>query len=90
MPQLVRLMREKLFQRLSSQRAQLLDSQLNGTMAVLELEERLEKVQGQFATRLAAREQRIAELEAELAAKEQIVRELIKAQARLAGRVSNE
>ncbi|MFM1769915.1 MAG: hypothetical protein RJA22_2444 [Verrucomicrobiota bacterium] len=90
MPQLVRLMREKLFQRLTSQRAQLLDSQLHGTMAVLELEERLEKIQGQFANRLAAREQRIAELEAELAAKENIVRELIKAQARLAGRASNE
>lgn len=90
MPQLVRLMREKIFQRLTSQRAQLLDSHLNGTMAVLELEERLEKIQSQFAMRLAAREQRIAELEAELAAKENIIRELIKAQAKLAGRVSNE
>ena len=81
MPQFVRLMREKILQRLTSQRAHLIDSHVAGTMQVLELEERLEKIQSQFQARLTAREQRVAELEKELAAKDNFIRELLKAQA---------
>ncbi|MEY2408412.1 MAG: hypothetical protein QOF48_1082, partial [Verrucomicrobiota bacterium] len=90
MPQLVRLMREKILQRLSSQRAHLIDSHVTGTMQVLELEERLEKIQSQFQARLAAREQRVAELEKELTAKDRFIRELLKAQSKAGARVSNE
>jgi len=90
MPQLVRLMREKILQRLTSQRAHLIDSHVAGTMQVLELEERLEKIQSQFHARLAASEQRVAELEKELTAKDRFIRELLKAQAKAGARVSNE
>jgi hypothetical protein len=82
MPHLLRLMREKILQKLSSQRAHLIDSHVAGTMQVLELEERLEKIQSQFQARLTAREQRVAELEKELTAKDNFIRELLKAQAK--------
>jgi hypothetical protein len=90
MPQFVRLMREKVLQRLSSQRAHLIDSHVAGTMQVLELEERLEKIQSQFNARLTAREQRVTELEKELGAKDKFIRELLKAQSKSGHRVSNE
>jgi len=90
MAQLIRLMRDKVFQGLSSQRAQLIDSHVSGTMQVLELEERLEKIQSQFQARLDDRERRVAELEKELAAKEKFIAEYTKAKVRLAPRVSNQ
>ena len=90
MAQLVRLMRDKLFQGLSTQRAHLIDSHVSGTMQVLELEERLEKIQSQFQARLDDRERRVAELEKELAAKEKYIAEYTKAKVRLAPRVSNQ
>jgi hypothetical protein len=74
MPHLSRLMREKLFVWLSSQRSQLLDSHESGTKQVLSLEERLERIQGQFQQRLIAQEERIAELEKEVQAKEKVIR----------------
>jgi hypothetical protein len=89
MAQLVRLMRDKIFQRLNSQRAHLIDSHVSGTMQVLELEERLEKIQSQFQARLDDRERRVAELEKELAAKEKFIAEHTKAKLRLASRASN-
>jgi len=90
MAQLVRLMRDKIFQRLNSQRAHLIDSHVSGTMQVLELEERLEKIQSQFQARLDDRERRVAELEKELAAKEKFIAEHTKAKLRLASRASNQ
>jgi len=75
MPHLRRLMREKLFMWLNHQRSHLIDSHETGTMAVLGLEERLEKIKDQFQDRLIAQEQRIAELDKELQAKEQIIKE---------------
>ena len=90
MAQLVRLMRDKLFQGLNSQRAHLIDSHVSGTMQVLELEERLEKIQSQFQARLDDRERRVAELEKELAAKEKFIAEHTKAKLRLATRASNQ
>lgn len=74
MPHLSRLMREKLFVWLSSQRSQLLDSHETGTKQVLSLEERLERIQGQFQQRLIAQEGRITELEKDVQAKEKIIR----------------
>jgi|GEM_PF-5456895 len=90
MAQLVRLMRDKVFQRLNSQRAHLIDSHVSGTMQVLELEERLEKIQSQFQARLDDRERRVAELEKELAAKEKALAEHTKLKIRLAPRASNQ
>jgi hypothetical protein len=75
MPHLRRLMREKLFLWLSHQRRQLIDSHETGTMQVLGLEERLEKIKDQFQDRLIAQEERIAELDRELQEKERILRE---------------
>jgi len=80
-PHLSRLMREKLFVWLSSQRSQLLDSHETGTKQVLSLEERLERIQGRFQHRLIAQEQRIAELEKDVQTKEKIIRSLPKTQA---------
>jgi hypothetical protein len=79
-PHLSRLMREKLFVWLSSQRTQLLDSHETGTKQVLSLEERLERIQGRFQHRLIAQEQRIAELEKDVQTKEKIIRSLPKVQ----------
>ncbi len=75
MPHLKRLMREKLFIWLSHQRTQLIDSQETGTEKVLGLEERLEKIQDQFQDRLIEQQQRIAELDKELQAKEKQITE---------------
>ena len=90
MAQLVRLMRDKIFQRLNTQRAHLIDSHVSGTMQVLELEERLERIQSQFQARLDDRERRVAELEKELAAKEKFIAEHTKPKIRLAPRASNQ
>jgi hypothetical protein len=70
-----RLMREKLFYWLNRQRTQLIESHETGTKKVLGLEERLEKIQDQFQDRLVAQEERIAELNRELQAKERAARE---------------
>ena len=78
-PHLLGLLREKVVVWLSSQRSHLLHSQENGTAQVIELEERLEKIQGQFQDRLLAREQRISELESEVAAKDRMIHDLIRA-----------
>jgi hypothetical protein len=84
MPQLGRLMRERLVAWLTAQRSQLLTSHEVGTQQVLELEERLEKIQGQFQDRLKTREQRIAELEREILSKEKLIRDLLRAQVKAA------
>jgi hypothetical protein len=89
MPQLGRLMRERLIAWLSSQRGQLLTSQEVGTQQVLELEERLQRIQTQFQERMQTREERISELEQEILAKEKIIRELLRAQVRLANHTTN-
>ena len=78
-PHLLGLLREKVVVWLNSQRTQLLHSQENGTAQVIELEERLEKIQGQFQDRLLAREQRISELETEVVAKDRMIHDLIRA-----------
>jgi hypothetical protein len=89
MPQLRRLMRERLIGWLTSQRGQLLTSHEVGTQQMLELEERLQRIQGQFQDSLQTREQRIAELEVEILAKERIIRDLLRAQVRVADESAN-
>lgn len=75
------LLRERLVRWLADERSQLLSSHHAGARQVLELEERLTKIQNQFESRLRAREQRISELEAELMAKEKLVTGLDQASA---------
>lgn len=74
-PHLRQLMREKLFQWLSNQRSQLIDSHEAGTAKVLGLEERLGKIRDQFQDRMIAQEQRIAEMDRELQEKEKLLNE---------------
>jgi len=89
LPQLRRLMRERLITWLTSQRGQLLTSHEVGTQQMLELEERLQRIQGQFQESLQTREQRIAELEEEILAKERVIRDLLRAQVRVADESAN-
>ncbi len=89
MPQLSRLMRERLFSWLTSQRSQLLISHEIGTQRVLELEQRLQKLHEQFQDSLQTREERITELEQEILAKERVIRELLRAQVRVANGTPN-
>jgi hypothetical protein len=84
-----RLMREKLFVWLSHQRSQLIDSHETGTRQVLGLEERLEKIKEQFQDRLISQEERIAEMDKELQAKEKLIRDTMKVQDRQGERQSN-
>ena len=90
MPQLTRLMGERAISWLASQRGQLLVSHEIGTQRVLELEERLRKLQDQFAERLRSCEQRIAELEREILTKERVIRDLLRTQVRVAHGAPNQ
>jgi hypothetical protein len=76
LPQLAQLMRDKVFRALVSQRATLLETQQTGVAQLNEMEQRLRRVQSQFEERLKAYEQRIAELEGELATKDREARNL--------------
>lgn len=76
-PHLVRLMREKLFQKLVSQQNDLLDTQKRAAADMADLEARLEKIQAPLQDRLRAYEHRIVELEKELVQKGEENRALI-------------
>ena len=76
LPHLARLMMDKLVQALVRQRGQLLETQQVGTDRMLDLEQRVVRVQEQWQLRLAESEKCITELQAELAVKEQENREL--------------
>jgi hypothetical protein len=89
MANLRRLMREKLFVWLSHQRSHLIDSHESGTRQVLGLEERLEKIKEQFQDRLISQEERIAEMDRELQAKEKLIRDSLKAGSRREDQQSN-
>lgn len=75
MPHMRQLLRERLFKWLTNQRQTLLDSQEAGTAQVMGLEERLDKLRGQFQDRLVQQEQRIAEMDRELREKERLLNE---------------
>jgi hypothetical protein len=78
MPHLARWMMDKLVQVLLAQRAHLLGTQQSAALQVVELEQRLTKIQEQVQVRFDAYEDRINDLEKQLALKEQENRELIR------------
>jgi len=75
--QLAQLMADKLVQRLVSDRRVLLEAQQKAAQEVAELEARLQRIHAPLQDRLEAYEQRIAELEKELANKDEQNRVLI-------------
>ena len=79
LPHLARWMMNELVQRLLSQRSEILSSHQNAEREVAELAARLEEVHTPLEDRLRAYEQRIAELEAELAVMGEQNLDLIKA-----------
>ena len=81
---LAHLLRDKLVQRLFSQRTHLLAVQRTATTQAAEMEEQLAKIQTQMQDRFKAYEQRIAELEKELAVTEGEKRDLVRAKIVLA------
>ena len=72
-------MMNKLFRRLMSQRSQMIANQEMAATEMAELEAQLEKVRAPLEERLRTYEQRISELEKELAARGEENRELLKA-----------
>jgi len=79
LPHLARWMMNELMQRLLSQRSEIVTGQQKAEREVAELAARLEEVHAPLEDRLRAYEQRIAQLEAELAAKGEQNLDLIKA-----------
>jgi len=79
MPQMARWMMTEVVQRLLSHRSELVTSQNQAEQEVSALEKRLEQLHAPLADRRHAYEQRIAELERELAAKGEENRELLQA-----------
>lgn len=77
-PRLRRLLKEKMVQQLASQRQELIHDQVSATQHAGDLETRLGQVHGPLRERLAAYEERIAELESELAIKDEENRILIR------------
>lgn len=75
------LVRDRFVGWLSAQRGKLLASHHTGAEQVLELEERLQKIQGHFEEQIHNRDQRITELEREIQAKETLIRKLLLARA---------
>ena len=77
-PHLAKMLMDKFVRKLLSQRTGMLDTQAKATAEMAEMEVRLEKIQAPLQERLRAYEQRIGELEKELAQKGEENRELIK------------
>jgi hypothetical protein len=82
-PQLAQLLKYKVVQRLLSQRSDFIDAQHKAAAEVADLEARLERVHAPLQERLRAYEQRIGELEKELALTGEENRELLKAKIQL-------
>jgi len=83
LPHLLRLLKDKMVSKLLSQRSDLLDTQQRAAADVAELEARLAKLHAPLQERLRAYEQRILDLERELAQKGEENRELIRAKIQL-------
>lgn len=77
-------MRDRVFRMLSRHRSELLQAQQKAELEMRELEQRLTQLHAPLQDRIVAYEQRIEELERELAAKGEENRELIGARIRLA------
>lgn len=84
MPHLARMMKDKLLWRLLAQRSQTIQVHDASARVVAELEQRLALIQSHFESRVQSYENRIAELERELAAKESITRELLESRIQVA------
>jgi DNA-directed RNA polymerase subunit RPC12/RpoP len=85
-PQLARLMMNRLTQALFAQRASLLDTQAEATQRMAEFEQRVAQAQAKMQKKIAAYEIRIAELERQLAAKDEENNDLRRANFQLAKR----
>jgi DNA-directed RNA polymerase subunit RPC12/RpoP len=83
-PQLARMMMNRLVQALFAQRESLIDTQAEATRRMAELEERIGRAQTNVERKIAVYEGRIGELESQLAAKEEENRELLRANFQLA------
>jgi DNA-directed RNA polymerase subunit RPC12/RpoP len=83
-PQLARMMMNRLVQALFAQRENLIDTQAEATRRMAELEERIARAQVSVQGRFAAYDNRIAELERQLAAAEEEKRELMRQNFQLA------
>jgi hypothetical protein len=83
-PHLARMMMNRLVQALFAQRESLIDTQVEATRRMTELEERIGRAQTTVERKFADYEGRIAELESQLAAKEEENRELMRANFQLA------
>jgi hypothetical protein len=83
LPYVMRLLKDRVLQRLMVQRAGLMDAQQLAAAELAELEARLQKVQAPLQERLRAYESRISDLERELARKGEENRELIRARIQL-------
>jgi len=83
LPHLARILKDKLVGKLLTQRSTLLETQEKAAADVAELEERLAKIHAPLQERLRAYEQRILDLERELAQKGEENRELIRAKIQL-------
>lgn len=88
--QLRHLLRDRLMAWLSAQRGKLLASHNSGTQMMLEMEDRLGKIQGQFQQQLETRDERIAELEQVVQAKEDVIRGLLRAREQMMNASRNE
>ena len=84
------LFRDHLVTWLSAQRGKLLTSHNSGVQQVLELEERLQRIQGNFQEQIRGRDQRITELEQEIQAKEKLIRKLLLARVNPSGEGSRD
>ena len=84
LPQLARMMMNRLVQALYGQRESLIAAQAEATRRMVELEGRIGRAQTNVERKIAAYEGRIAELESQLAAKEEENRELMRANFQLA------
>ena len=83
LPHLAQWLKHKLVSKLMADRTHLLSTQEKAALELAQLEQRLARVQAPLEQRLRAYEERIAELERELAAKGEENRELIKAKIEL-------
>jgi flagellar biosynthesis/type III secretory pathway chaperone len=83
-PHLARMMMNRLVQALFAQRESLIDTQAEATRRMAELEERIGRAQTNVEVKFAAYESRIAELESQLAVKEEENRELMRTNFQLA------
>ncbi|HXG48529.1 MAG TPA: hypothetical protein VNO52_12945, partial [Methylomirabilota bacterium] len=82
LPLLAEVLKLRLFRWLTDQRNHLIATQQAGTRQMIEMERRLGELQMQFQVRLQQDQDRIAELEREVAVKERTIRDLLRVQAR--------